>query len=615
MAQSFFVNLFVCFFRWIKKCFDNSLFYKLQLFVSKLWKIITGKSFFANYFKTYPKSLTGSGIVKKRIFSAVRFVAKKIYAPLSCSFIFGTFYEYYKGFFTRSVKAYGLFVLSCSAVMLVSGFEAYRIIILALIVVSCIAIVADKSLAVMFGNSLFFKTGAKLFECDITGIKETEKNSFSGLLCHAVAGVVAGIGALVTKSPLIPLAVVGVVALGYFLYDYRIGIFASLILMPFAPTMGVVALVLLSFVSFVAKMLTSDDFTFRHTPLDTPVAIFSLILFISSVTSFSPVSSIKIFLVYFAFILGFYLTVNAVRTKKQLYALITSMLFAGAIVAIYGIYQHIFGFAEGTTWTDTEMFEDIETRVISTFGNPNVLGEYLLLLIPVAAGFVLSRPSKYNSVISLIVTALLSLCMVYTYSRGNWIGLIVAIILFFMFYDGRIIWLGVLFAFFIPMILPQNVIDRFLSVGNTKDTSTSYRVYIWMGSIAMLKDYWMSGIGLGSDAFNMIYPFYSYAGIVAPHAHNLYLHIMVENGILGMLGFVIIIITYYRMVIATVVTKGKDKMLKAIITGLSAGLFGYLVQGMFDNVWYNYRIVFMFYIIIALTCSAILIKREEDIND
>jgi hypothetical protein len=61
-------------------------------------------------------------------------------------------------------------------------------------------------------------------------------------------------------------------------------------------------------------------------------------MLISSVTSFAPISSIKVFLVYFAFILGFYLTVNAVKSKKQLYSLITIMLFAGAAVAIYGIY-------------------------------------------------------------------------------------------------------------------------------------------------------------------------------------------------------------------------------------------------------------------------------------
>lgn len=46
-----------------------------------------------------------------------------------------------------------------------------------------------------------------------------------------------------------------------------------------------------------------------------------------------------------------------------------------------------------------------------------------------------------------------------------------------------------------------------------------------MGTLAMLKDYWMCGIGPGDAAFNLVYPKYSYSGIVAPHAHNLFLQI------------------------------------------------------------------------------------------
>lgn len=613
LTHSLIVGFLVKIFKWIKCRFDESLFYKIQVFFANLWKMITKKSSVVNYFTTYPKQLRGSAVIKGRLLNVTRKIFQKVYGCFENTLIFEGANNYYKGFFDRSVRAYGIFMLcACAVVTAFNSSAPYIPVVFGIIVVSAVAIIADRSLKVLFGNSIVTKFVARLFELEISGEYQTTKNSLFYMIVHVVLGIATGVCAVYTHSLVVLLLPLAIVAFGFFIYDYKVGIFAALISMPFAPTMGVVAMVLVSFASFVIKVLKDNNFKFRFTPLDTPIAIFTLIMFISSVTSFAPISSIKVFLVYFAFVLGFYLTVNAVNSKKQLYSLITIMLFAGAVVAIYGIYQHIFGFAEGTTWTDTEMFEDIETRVISTFGNPNVLGEYLLLLIPVSAGFVLSKPNKFNKFISVVILALLSLCMVYTYSRGNWIGLIVAIILFFMFYDGRIVWLGVLFAFFIPMLLPQNVINRFLSVGDTGDTSTSYRVYIWMGTIAMLKDYWISGIGLGSDAFNMIYPFYSYSGIVAPHSHNLYLHIIVENGIMGIISFLVIVITYYRMVISTIAGDKKDKLLKAVITGLSAGMFGYLLQGMFDNVWYNYRIVFMFYIILALTASAVLLKREAD---
>ena len=183
-----------------------------------------------------------------------------------------------------------------------------------------------------------------------------------------------------------------------------------------------------------------------------------------------------------------------------------------------------------------------------------------------------------------------------------------------MFYDTRFVWLGVIALLAAPFVVSQSVITRFTSIGDTKDTSTSYRVYIWMGTFNMLKDYWLCGIGLGTDAFNMIYPHYSYASIVAPHSHNLYLQLLVENGILGLVTFLVMMVAYFRTVISKI-TKQKRFLQKAVITALTAGVFGYLVQGLFDNVWYNYRVFYMFFAVIGLTMAAVNASKKEEADD
>ena len=130
----------------------------------------------------------------------------------------------------------------------------------------------------------------------------------------------------------------------------------------------------------------------------------------------------------------------------------------------------------------------------------------------------------------------------------------------------------------------------------------------------MLKDYWLCGIGLGTDAFNMIYPHYAYASIVAPHSHNLYLQLVVENGIIGLVAFLVIMIAYFRTVISTIIRQQRN-LCKAIITALAAGLLGYLVQGLFDNVWYNYRVFYMFFAMLGLTMAAVNASGKENNND
>ena len=53
--------------------------------------------------------------------------------------------------------------------------------------------------------------------------------------------------------------------------------------------------------------------------------------------------------------------------------------------------QYAFGWTTSNAWIDEEMFEDATMRVYSTLGNPNVLGEYLLLVLPVAAVYMLEK--------------------------------------------------------------------------------------------------------------------------------------------------------------------------------------------------------------------------------
>ena len=56
---------------------------------------------------------------------------------------------------------------------------------------------------------------------------------------------------------------------------------------------------------------------------------------------------------------------------------------------------------------------------------------------------------------------------------------------------------------------------------------------------AMSKDYWLSGIGLGTEVFRGVvtkYPLYT-EGAIPPHSHNILLHIWIESGIIGVLSF------------------------------------------------------------------------------
>ena len=132
------------------------------------------------------------------------------------------------------------------------------------------------------------------------------------------------------------------------------------------------------------------------------------------------------------------------------------------------------------------------------------------------------------------------------------------------------------------------------------DNSTSYRVNIWLGTLAMLKDgYWLCGIGPGDAAFNQIYPAYSYNAIVAPHSHNLFLQIMCDAGVCALAVFLIILFQYVR----TLCVAMKDRSCwetRVMQIAFLSGMAGFMVQAMTDYSFYNYRVMFVFWCYLAV---------------
>lgn len=76
----------------------------------------------------------------------------------------------------------------------------------------------------------------------------------------------------------------------------------------------------------------------------------------------------------------------------------------------------------------------------------------------------------------------------------------------------------------------------------------------------------------------------------------------------------VIVFAFYKAVISKITVLGHG-VKKAVVTASAAGIFGFLVQGMFDNVWYNYRVFFMFFALLALTMAAVNAAKGGIVRD
>lgn len=384
----------------------------------------------------------------------------------------------------------------------------------------------------------------------------------------------------------------------------------TIALTPVIPTMMVLVLALASFMSLILMAAITPNFKFRHYKINTWIVFFAMTVAISACISISMAESIKIAMLMISFVIFYFVIINVVTTKKQLLSILNVLVIVATLTAVYGIYQYMNGDVYSKAWLDGEMFEEIKMRVYSTLENPNVYGEYLLFIIPIIAALFWTQKGWKKKLFYLVCLGLTGIALVLTFSRGCYLGIIFAIFILAITIDKRFVLLGILFLLLSPFILPKTIINRFMSIGNMADSSTSYRVYIWMGTLAMLKDFWLSGVGMGITSFNTIYPIYSYNNIVAPHSHNLYLQVIVEYGIVGFIVMCGVMYNYFKELFISMKTK------KDILTGgLMAGMFGFLLQSMTDHTWYNYRVFMMFWVIIGLSIVSSKMNIREKEND
>ena len=374
----------------------------------------------------------------------------------------------------------------------------------------------------------------------------------------------------------------------------------TIALAPILPTMLDLALVLGCIVSFFLKVMLDDDFKFRYTPVNGALIFFMVVYGLCALTSADIKSSIQVAALLLSFMVFYFIVINSVETENQIKGLIAIFAIVGLAIACLGIYQYVFGGSfSSKSFVDKKLFEDIQTRVSGTFDNPNVMGEYLLLVIPIAMSYFFNSKGFRKKIFALGCIGVMCVSLALTYSRGCYLGLIACVGIYLLLINIRFILLFLAGIVAVPFVLPKSIINRFTSIGNTNDTSTSYRISIWKGAIDMFKDYWYRPIGQGTTAFNSVYPFYSLSGVGAEHTHNLFLQVAVETGALGIISFLFLIFRFFQCILSAI-KNITDKVNKVYLISFVSGFAGFIIQSMFDNTWYNNRIVLVFWAYIAL---------------
>lgn len=479
----------------------------------------------------------------------------------------------------------------------------------AVVIGSALCIISTAKVYNLMKTSLFVRFLEYVFDFSLP---ELTLNKKSNVLYPLLYGVFCGaaLGFLPLKYGVVAVCIIPA-ALIVVAYPFM-GVLAVVFVAPFIPTMLVAALIAGVFVLLIIKLLTDETYSFSIDLTGVFVFSYIIITLFKGFTSFTPQTSINIALITSLFMMSYFLVTSLVNSTRKFQWLIFTFSFSAMLTGLYGFWQKFSGKMD-TTHLDKELFEGIKLRVFSTFGNPNVYGEYLLLAIPLAIIGIYLAKSLLLKLYYGGVSALLLVNLALTYSRGCYLAIALGVFVFILLMEKRLIALFSVGIFILPMLLPASMIERLLSITNLADSSTAYRISIYQGSLRIIQRFWLLGLGQGMEAFNTAYPLYGFSGVTAPHSHNLFLQVFVETGIFGFTAFMAMLYCFFKSIFP-VFFRTKSTEVKWVTAGLAALMTSFMLQSIFDYSLYNYKVYMLFFVVLALPAAYAGALRKEGKN-
>ena len=337
---------------------------------------------------------------------------------------------------------------------------------------------------------------------------------------------------------------------------------------------------------FVERLLMGGPLSVMPRPFKYLLALAGFVV-LSIPVGLDPSNSFTAFTdVFLKTLLVFLLMINVVTSFRRLRLIMEVTALSGAFVAAISLSDFIQG---------KNLVEEIRATgaVGGIFGNPNDLALALNVLLPLAIGLALSRPSPFTKLVYGGCAALFALTIAVTYSRSGFLTMVAAGV-FLLVKVGRRYpagWaVGALAAAVLFVSSPSRVFTLFEGSGDNASAAGS-AIARWelvkrgIEAAGTNPIRWMFGVGI--DNFSIV-------SIHDQATHNAFLQVFNEVGLPAMICYTLFLFSVFR--ITGVISKRYRKALGTrqiwlTVVAIQTSLIAYVVGSIFASVaflWYVY---------------------------
>ncbi len=294
-------------------------------------------------------------------------------------------------------------------------------------------------------------------------------------------------------------------------------------------TLGIATLTFLLYIYKNKKDLHIIDKTYYLA-----IAVFMGAMLISALTSGAIGQGMKRWSDFWLWrLIPFFIITFAIKDSHSIKRILAFSITGITLSALCAIYEGIGG----------------DTRANGFFGHPMTLAGYLCLYMPTL--FILLFEQTISNRKKWIAGALFVICamaLLFNATRGAWLAVAIAICLLLLYYISQkkklaIFILCGLFAVGAGLSQYQPFTNRVASITDTKNQSNAERFLIWNSALHMFEDHPILGVGLGQykDNYQKKYISPEAKEPKLEHAHNNFMQMLAESGIVGFAGFLTLI--------------------------------------------------------------------------
>ncbi len=328
---------------------------------------------------------------------------------------------------------------------------------------------------------------------------------------------------------------------------------------------------------------------------------------------------------YLYIVVFFFLLLINIKDKQGINKIIWSAVLSSFLVSVYGLIQ-------ATGYDFIIWSESTQLRATSTFGQPNHLGSFLILTLPLGAYLLVKAKKIFTKIIIFIIAIVQILALYSSYSSSAWLGLLggglVVVLLYFILatskrskdllevvskrnkYIALLLFVVAIFIFisFSNSWVLKSKISNLITI---QSGSSSARLQFWQASIKAIKERPIFGYGLETQG-EVLVKYYlpewavpNNVNVQPIRAHNMWLDILLTQGLVGLIAWGALLYLFYSLIIRNI-RQNKEKWINyAVFWSLTS----YLIFLQFQ--YHNITALVYFWIFLAIV---IIINKTKTVN-